>query len=172
MPAALRNVVLATLLAAPGLAAQDSTSKRPMAIEYSDLYYTRLRIHQVGSYIMLPLAAGQYYLGEQLLNKTDPPKWVKGAHSAVALGLGVTFGANTVTGAWNLWDARHDPHGRARRYIHSALLVAGDVMFVLAATSAESAQDSPAGGNTHRNYALTGFSLSAAGTVMMWLWKD
>src|SRR4051812_48754002 len=40
--------------------------RRPRAIEYSDWYYRRLQIHKWGSYIELPLFAGEYWLGNKL----------------------------------------------------------------------------------------------------------
>ena len=90
-------------------------SRRPRAIEYSDAYHTRLKIHQIGAYLMIPLFISEYVLGEKLLTSTNRSNGLKTAHSAVAAGVGVVFVANTVTGAWNFWDARKDPNGRARR---------------------------------------------------------
>jgi hypothetical protein len=42
---------------------------RPRAIEYSDAYYTRLRIHQIASYAELPMFAAEWVLGQRLLNE-------------------------------------------------------------------------------------------------------
>jgi len=171
-------LVAATLLSSGVAAAQtlvgraDTTVKRPHAIEYSDLYYTRLKIHKIGAITMLPLLAGEYALGDNLLRVANPPGWVKGTHGAVAGSLAVVAGINTATGAWNLWDSRHDAHGRLRKYLHVALLVGSDVGFAWAGASAEDAHQSLAGAKHHRDIALGAIGLDVAGTVMMWLWKD
>ena len=36
----------------------------------------------------------------------------KGAHAAVGAGIGGLFALNTVTGVWNMWEARKDPAHR------------------------------------------------------------
>lgn len=148
------------------------------AIEHSDAYYTRLTIHRIGSYAMLPLMAAEYYLGNKLINGSDD---VKGPHVAVATALGGLFAVNSVTGVWNLVEARKDP-GAARRIIHAALMLASDAGMVYTASIAGEADDrfefedggiSEGGGaNRHRNAAITSFGLATAGTVLMWLWKD
>src|SRR4249920_3157297 len=44
----------------------DTTRRK--SVEYSDGYYTRLRIHKVASWFMLPLFVGSYATGTDLLN--------------------------------------------------------------------------------------------------------
>ena len=99
---------------------------RRHAVAYSDFYNTRLKIHRIGSYTMLPLFASEWVLGDRLLNGTNPPGWMKPTHVGVASALGVLFTVNTVTGAWNLWDSAkirgthaslcaHGAHARLRR---------------------------------------------------------
>jgi hypothetical protein len=154
------------------LTPSDTLRRRPRAIEYSDAYYKRLTIHRVGSYAMLPLFATEYALGQRLLTGTYPPKWVRSAHGVVAGGLGVLFTVNTVTGAWNLWDARHDENDRTRRFLHTGLMLASDAGFVWAGSIGEDANESPGGARQHRNVAVGSMVLSTAGTAMMWLWKD
>ncbi len=172
---------------------QDSGSVRPRprphAIEYSDAYAVRLKIHQIGSYVMLPLMGTEYWLGEKLINGTAS-HGERSTHVAVATGIGAVFAVNTVTGVWNLYDSRKDPSGRTRRIVHSAMMLAADAGFVLAAATAGdeggegrfggddqlNAQVSFAGegdddASTHKTIALTSFGISAIGTVMMWLWK-
>lgn len=158
------------------LAAPVDSQERPRAVTHSDFYYTRLRVHRIGSYVILPLFVGEYFLGDKLIKENqDTPGWVKGAHSTVAGGIGVIFGVNTVTGVWNLWDSRHDPGGRARKYLHSALLIASDAGIALAAASAGDAGDDgrvdPSGARRHRNIAVGAMGIGAVGTAMMWLWK-
>ncbi len=147
----------------------DSQQERPRVVDHGDLYYTRLTIHRLGSYAMFPLFVTEYLLGDQLLDE-DGSGGSEGAHSLVAGGIAVLFGVNTVTGLWNLWDARHE-EGAARRYLHAGLLLAADAGFLLTAQSAEDPSDSRSGAARHRNIALGSMGLSAAGTVMMWLWK-
>jgi len=147
-------------------------TRRPRAIEYSEAYHTRLKIHQIGAYLMIPLFIGEYVLGEKLITSTNRSSGLKTAHSAVAAGVGVVFVANTVTGAWNFWDARKDPNGRARRDVHSAIMLASDVGFLLTAASAGNANHSLSQARTHRTFAISSIALSAIGSGMMWLWKN
>ena len=150
----------------------DTTRTRPRAIEYSDAYYQRLTIHRWCSYIMLPLFAGEYVTGNELLTGANPSSWVKPAHTATALGLGALFTVNTVTGLWNLWDARSDPNNRALRFTHTALMLAADGGFAWAGVIAGDAKRSSDGGRRHRNVALGAIGLSTAGTALMWFWKN
>jgi hypothetical protein len=154
--------------------AQDTTRHR--AIEYSNGYYTRLTIHRIGSYVELPLFAAEYYLGNKLLteenNGTLPRQSsLATVHSTVAGGLGVLFAVNTVTGVWNLIEARHTPQGQARRWIHSLSMLAADGGFFWTESVAGDAKKSDAGAAHHRNLAIASMSLATASTLMMWLWK-
>ena len=144
---------------------------RPRAIEYSDAYATRLTIHKYGSYVELPLFAAEWKLGQDLMDG-NAASWEKNTHAAVAGGLGVLFGVNTVTGVWNLVESRKDPSGRTRRLLHSALMLASDGGFAWAGLIGGNARDDAQVRNRHRTIALTSIGLSTAGTVMMWLWKD
>jgi hypothetical protein len=148
------------------------------AIEHGDFYYTRLTVHRWGSFAMLPLFAGEYLLGNELLNGTDPAGWVRSAHGAGAGALGLLFGVNTVTGVWNLIEARNDP-GSARRILHSVLMLAADAGFLYTASLAEEREDDEGGfgraegdNRRHRDWALGSIAVSTAGTLLMWLWKD
>jgi len=149
---------------------------RPNAIEYSDGYNVRLKIHLIASYFELPLFVGEYFLGEKLL--TDQRKGLqtsgatKSAHGAVATGLGALFAINTVTGVWNLIESRHEPAGRFRRWLHSLSMLAADAGFMLTANAAGEARRTDDGANRHRNLAIGSMSLAAASTIIMWLWKD
>lgn len=166
-------VITADSLASSGAMAPDDTlHRRPRAIQYSDAYYKRLTIHRYGSYAMLPLFAAEYGLGQRLLTGTYPPKWVRPAHGAVAAGLGVLFTVNTVTGGWNLWDARHDENDRTRRFLHTGLMLASDAGFAWAGAIGGDANESLGDAHLHRDVALGSMALSAAGTAMMWLWKN
>jgi hypothetical protein len=169
-----RSSVITSFVTGPDSATGDTakTTRRPRAIEYSDAYHTRLKIHQIGAYLMIPLFIGEYVLGEKLLTSTNRSDGLKTAHSVVAAGVGVVFVANTVTGGWNFWDSRKDPNGRTRRDIHSALMLASDVGFLLTAASAGDAQRSLSKARTHRAFAISSIAISAIGSGMMWIWKN
>lgn len=157
--------------------------QRPQAIEYSDSYYTRLTIHRIGSYAMLPLFAGEYVLGKRLYDGGNVASWVRPWHGYLASGIGVLFAVNTVTGVWNLVEGWKEPEGRTRRVLHSALMLAADVGFLYTASLAPEREDdgefeggrefeSEGNPTRHRNAALVSISLSTVSAVMMWLWKD
>jgi len=146
--------------------------RRPRSVEYSDAYYTRLTIHRLGSYAMLPLVASEWYLGNRLLNGTNVPDWTKPTHVGVASAIGVLFTANTVTGAWNAWDSRHDSSGRTRRYLHTGLMLAADAGFAWSGLVAGDAGHDLNAARRHRNIALTSIGLSTVGTALMWFWKN
>lgn len=169
---AQNNSVATVGLRPPSSVTIDSTRPRPKAIEYSDAYNTRLKIHRIGAYTMLPLFAGEWYLGDKLLQQNHAD-WVKPAHVVVASGLGVLFVTNTVTGVWNLVESNKDPAGRTRRLLHSALMIAADAGFAYTGlVSAGDASESPENRNRHKNAALVSFGISTVGAGMMWLWKD
>lgn len=145
---------------------------RPRAIEYSDAYNTRLEIHRIGSYLILPMFAGEYWLGQKLISQTTPAAtWVKPTHKAVAYGVTAVFAANTITGFWNLWDSRQDPNGRTRRWVHTLTMLAADGGFVAADLSAHHAAFSHDREVRHRNIALASIGLSTVSGLYMWLTK-
>ncbi len=154
----------------PGATA-DTTQSRHRAVEYSDWYARRLTIHRWGSYAMLPLFAGEYVLGNKLIDGTATSS-TRGLHQGVAGALGGLFAINTVTGVWNLWESRHDDAGRTRRLLHSGLMLAADAGFVATGVVASRAGSSTADADLHRNVALGSMAVATAGTLMMWLWKD
>jgi len=162
---------------ADSLAADTVSPKRPRprAIEYSDAYYTRLRIHQIASYAELPLFGVEYVLGQRLLKEERtgfPSGGLKTSHTMVALGLGALFTVNTVTGGWNLWESRKDPAGRTRRFIHSVAMLGADAGFAWAGASGGGAKHSLSGANNHRTIAIYSMGLATAGTAMMWLFNN
>lgn len=153
--------------------------KRPRAIEYSDAYYTRLRIHQIASYAELPMMGAEWILGQRLIDQRRTgieSDGLKAAHTTVALGLGALFTINTVTGGWNLWESRHDPNGRTLRIIHSVAMLGADAGFAWAGASAPDDDEGQVQGqfdaSHHRNIAISSIALATAGTVMMWLFHD
>jgi hypothetical protein len=156
--------------------ATDTVTQRRRAVEYSDWYYRRLTIHKVASYTTIPLFVTEYILGNKLFDG-DASGSVKSAHSAVATGIGVLFGVNTVTGAWNWWDSRHESEGRARRTTHAVLMLAADAGFVATAALAPGDEGGDFGQgynddrSKHRAVAITSMGVSLASYLMMYLWK-
>jgi hypothetical protein len=173
LPASAPSDSAVTVTAAPLVTSPtDTVKRRPRAVEYSDAYFTRLQIHRIGSYTMLPLFGAEYALGQNLMNGKPQQGWVKGGHAAVALGVGALFTVNTVTGVWNLWEARSDPAGRPRRLLHSALMIAADAGFAWTGQLAGSAKHNVNAQQKHRNVALGSMAISTVGAGMMWLWKN
>ncbi len=126
---------------------------------------------------MLPLFAASYYSGDQMLKKgSDAPSWARALHGPAAGGSAVLFGVNGVTGIWNLYEGRHDPNGRTRRFVHGALFLAASGGFMYAATLAGDLED---GGQSavngtyehdrirHRNVALTSMGVSTVSWLIM-----
>lgn len=160
----------------------DTTRRRPRAIVYSDWYARRLTIHQWASWTMLPLSVGEYVVGQKLYRQQGgADKGLKDTHQLLATGIEGLFALNTVTGAWNLWDARHDPNGRTRRWIHGISMLVADAGFLVAAATAPGDDCAEGGGScgpnagragTHRAVAIGAFGLSTASWLMMLLWKD
>lgn len=156
--------------------------RRPRAVEYSEAYGRRLTLHRWGSYAMVPLFAAQYVLGDRLLGqKADafagrrdgpPSASLRRTHRTVAGGIGLLFVANTVTGVWNLVEARRDPDGRALRTVHALTLLAADAGFVATGVMGSRAVDeSPREARAHRNVALASMGVAAVGAGMMWVFN-
>lgn len=156
------------------VARPDTVHRRAKAVEVSDFYELRLRVHRYASYATIPLFVAQTVAGDQLLQADKSgaakPGWASGMHSAGAAGLGVLFRLNTVTGVWNLWDSRHDDVGRTKRIVHSVLLLAADGGFALAgASGGDGAEESQASRNRHRDiaYASIGTALVGYGVMLV-----
>ena len=150
-------------------------SPRPVAIEYSDGYQLRRKIHQYASYATLPLFAAEFALGQSMYNTTPADDSNKpGLHAAIGAGIIGLFGINTVTGAWNLFgEGRKDPNRRTLRLVHGLLMMAADVGFVATAQtgpnshSQRQAQTYEADKVTHRNIAVASISVGTVGYLMM-----
>jgi hypothetical protein len=153
------------------VAADTPVTRRPRAIEYSDWYNRRLTIHRWASYTMPALFGAEWALGQNLLQDQQPPSWMRTSHQGVATAIGALFTVNTVTGVWNLWDARNDPSDRTRRYIHAVSMLGSDAGFLWAGAIGGSARRSASDARTHRAIAVSSISLATAGTAMMWLWR-
>jgi len=136
----------------------------PVAFEYSDAYRTRAKIHKVASFATLPLFATEGFLGQSLYD--DPSSGKKDAHLAVATGIGALFAVNTVTGVWNLIEARKDPTHRGRRLAHGLLMLASDAGFVATAALGPGDEHAESRG-AHRAMAFTSIGLASAGYLIM-----
>ena len=159
-------------------AAAPADTVRPRAVDLSAGYERRLRMHRIGSYVMVPVFAAQYVLGSRMLDQkedvfagrrtTPPDARLRDGHRAVAYAAGALFAANTVTGAWNWWETRRVPEGRALRTAHALLMVAADAGIVATGIAGGRATDgNPADARDHRRLALGSVGVAAASAVMM-----
>lgn len=159
-------------------AMQTGTRRRAVAVDYSDMYKVRAKIHKYASFATLPLFGAMYWVGQDLYDHPFESDSKKGLHGGLAFGTGVLFGVNTITGVWNLWDGRKDPNHRARRMTHGILMLLADAGF--AATGALAPESEH--GNTyqswsddrrrHRTVALTSMGVATASYLMMLLWRN
>jgi hypothetical protein len=120
---------------------------------------------------MLPLVTSEFFIGQSLITSDERPSGLRTAHRLVAAGIGGVVGVNTITGVLNWWETRKDPAGRARRTVHSLLMLASDAGFLWAALSAGRAHRDLDAAIHHRAIAEVSISVSVVSSVMMWLWK-
>ena len=148
----------------------DAQPVHAVAVEHSDAYQRRAKIHKYASFATLPLFAAEVALGQSLDGSNDGRK---GAHAVVGAGIVGLFGVNTVTGAWNLFgEGRRDTEGRTLRLVHGLLMMAADVGFLATTASAPStgrnrASTFDADKTTHRNLAIASVSVGTVGYLMM-----
>jgi hypothetical protein len=144
----------------------------PQLVEYSDAYFTRLTIHKWASYLTLPLFAGEYVVGQKLINGNGSDN-LRSVHRTLAAGIAGLFAVNTITGGLNAIEARKDPEGRNRRTIHSVLMLLADAGFVATGATANGHEDEfgsyrgPTNNNTHRNVALASMATALVSYAMM-----
>jgi hypothetical protein len=159
----------ASILFAP-VEPSESAEQRPVAFTYSEGYQTRRKIHMYASYATLPLFVAQYFVGQKLYDGTGTDS-TKSAHGALVAGMAGLFAVNTVTGVWNMWEARKDPNGRTRRTIHGLMMLVADAGFVATGALAPDSEGEGGGssGNRslHRNVALTSMGIATASYLMM-----
>ena len=144
-----------------------------MAIEHSDGYRTRAKIHKYASFATLPLFGTELALGESLYHMPSTGA-TRTAHGIVGAGIAGLFAVNTVTGAWNLFgEGRRDPDGRTRRLVHGLMMMATDVG-ILGTTltgpnsrSQRQALTFAARASTHRDLAIASISVGTAGYLLM-----
>ena len=154
--------------------------QRPRPIEYSDAYFVRLKIHYFASFATIPLFVAEYFVGRSLYNNPETAsRSLRGWHNNLAVAIAGLFTLNTVTGLWNMWESRHDPAGRTRRYVHGLSMLAADAGFVTTAMMTPDREFRRSGGtvdqssaNVHRALAISSMSVSMASYLMMLLWRD
>ncbi len=146
-------------------ATQGAAARPTVASEYSDAYEMRRKIHVYASLATLPLFATQFVIGDKLYDGGSS-SGMKTAHTITGVGIGALFGANTVTGVWNMWEARKDPNGRRRRLIHGISMLGADAGFFATGLMAPDDDD---GGNRslHRNVALTSMAVATGSYLYM-----
>lgn len=151
----------------PG-ATTDTVRKRPKAIEYSAWYERRATIHRIASWATLPLFAAEVVTGQELFkNGPEAADWAKDSHGIVAGSLGGLFVINSVTGLWNVIDARKDPEGRKWRTTHAILMLVADAGFAYAGSLADGAEESSDIRDRHRMVALSASSVALVSYLMM-----
>lgn len=143
--------------------------RRSRAIEVSDGYAMRLRIHRYASYTTIPLFAAQSIAGNQMYQSGgSDPAWAKSLHRVGAGGLATLFTVNTVTGVWNLWESRGVSEGRTARLIHSTLMLAADAGFTYAGVKlGPEATRSGVKRREHRRLAIISMSTALTGYATM-----
>jgi hypothetical protein len=145
----------------------DQTAAPQVAIEYSEGYRMRAKIHRISSFATLPLFVAEGIIGQSFYSESTQGK--KDAHLAVAAGIGALFTVNTVTGVWNLVEARKDPNHKKRRLVHGLLMLGADAGFLAtAAMGPESEHGNIAEGKgAHRAMAFTSIGLATTGYLVM-----
>jgi hypothetical protein len=152
----------------------DAQPLHTAAIEHSDGYRTRAKIHKYASFATLPLFAAEVALGQSLYNTPASAGSRRGLHAAIGSGIVGLFAVNTVTGAWNMFgEGWGDREGRTLRLVHGLLMMAADVGFL--ATSATGPNSDGRRGAltfetdkvTHRNIAIASVSVGTAGYLLM-----
>ena len=156
------------------LAAASDLPQRAKAVQHSDFYYTRLKIHRWGAILMIPLAVTQYFVGQDIYKKgNDAAQWEHDIHGPLAATIAVDYGIQAVTGIWNGVEDWGNP-GQARRTVHSALmLLAGAGFVAVGATAPERENGGYLEGNAsqHRTLAISSMAVMAASGIMMLIWK-
>jgi hypothetical protein len=172
----METVGVPTRLRLNGADAQATPARRAIPVEYSDAYKVRATIHKVASFATLPLFVANYVVGQDLYNHPGTSESKKGLHGGLAATTGVLFGINTLTGVWNMWEARKDSNHKARRMTHAVLMLAADAGFLATGLMAPDREEgrnltSFDRGGRHRSVAITSMGVATAGYLMMLLWR-
>ena len=146
------------------------SSPRAVAVEYSDAYYTRAKIHKYASFATLPLFATELALGQHIYNDPNAnTSAAKGAHIAVGTAITGLFAVNTVTGVWNMWESRNDPSHHTLKLIHGILMVGADAGFVATFATGPGGRGANLDSQKqqHRTIALTSIGIATGSYLLM-----
>ena len=151
---------------------QQTGPTHPAATTYSNGYEVRLKIHKYASWATIPLFATEFGLGQSLYNHPETGA-KRTAHGIVGTGIVGLFGLNTFTGAWNLWEGRHDPDGRPMRILHSVLMFAADGGFLAATATGPHVHNgiitNPSDKSLHRDIAVASIGAGTVSYLLMLL---
>jgi len=159
-----------------GMAVEDAQTggrRRTVAVEYSDAYKRRAKIHRIASFATLPLFVTEYWLGAYMYANPDSiTPSLQSAHRTVGISLGVLFGVNTVTGVWNLVEGRKDPNNRGRRMFHGITMLIADAGFAIAGSMRptypiDNVQHYYDQRQTHRTIAVTSMAIATVSYLTM-----
>jgi hypothetical protein len=170
--------LLLTMFTASAAHAQDEAqapgegqTARPKAIEYSQGYETRAKIHRIASFATLPLLGTEAALGTSLYNDPNShTSWKRSTHIAVGTAITGLFAVNTVTGVWNLVEIRKDPNHRTLQLAHGLLMLGSDAGFAAAFATGPNGRNLvnfDSNKHTHRAVALTSIGVATGGYLMM-----
>lgn len=150
---------------------QGAAPRRVVAFEYSEGYKTRAKLHKIASFATLPVFVANYFVGQDLYNNGGGSESESGVHGFLGATTGVLFGMNSVTGVWNLLEARKDPSHKTKRTIHGILMLAADAGFVatgMMTPDDDGTYDSYSSQRkTHRTVALTSMAIATVAYVIM-----
>lgn len=135
-----------------------------LAFEYSEGYRQRARVHKIASFATLPIFGAEAIVGQSLYS--NPTQGKKDAHLVIAGALGALFAVNTVTGVWNLLEARKDPHFGKRKWAHALMMLGADAGFVATAALGPG-EGSSDGRAAHRAVAFTAIGLATTSYLIM-----
>jgi len=162
------------LFGVPPSLAQDSQGLHTAAVEHSEAYQTRAKIHKYASFATLPLFATELALGQSLYDGSGGDS-KKGWHAAIGASIISLFAVNSVTGVWNMFGAegRQEKQGRKLRLVHGLLMLAADAGFVATFATTPDGEGEHGGASfedsksTHRTIAITSIGLGTAGYLAM-----
>jgi hypothetical protein len=161
-------VIRGALIAATSLA--QSPNNQPThaaAIEHSDAYLVRAKIHKYASFATIPVFAAELALGQSVYNASDDGGNYKGLHATVGVGIISLFAVNGVTGMWNLLgEDRRLKKGRALQSTHSLLMLAANGGFIATWATAPDGDDRGAR-STHRTIAIASIGVGTVGYLLM-----
>jgi hypothetical protein len=148
-----------------------SPAPRPVAIEYSDAYKTRAKIHKVASFATLPLFATELALGQSLYNNYPASRHTGQTTAHVVIGTSIIglYGVQAVTGVMNLMESSKDPNQRKLRLTHSILMLASGAGFAITPLTAPGGgfRSAPGDPQLHRAMAITSIGIGTAGYLLM-----